>query len=218
MKKGISILILTVLVLAFSACSKEDKSEPADNALQPQAESVDRGEENLSQKSSTEEGNIEVHTLTQEQQKLVGVWESPEGCIMAVRASRVPDWETGFPLDAIYLYPYISAEAEELDNEGWLKFTTEYDGCSIEVTDEKVIVKNETMCPMSTDPTRDTWCEYRMELDLATDELLLHYHKDEQIEGQQIMYEFSMTRTERDIEEGNWDWYYTLHPNRDIRK
>ena len=212
MKKRLSILVLLAFILALTACGRKDISETADNVFKQLVENVVKKDDGASQNS------IEIYDLTEEQQKLVGIWESPEGCILAVRASRVPDWETGFPLDIIYLYPYISTEAEEVDDLGWLKFTTEYEGCSIEVTDENIIVLNETFCPQHADPTQDVSCEYRLELDLATDELLLHYHKDEWIDGNQIMHEFNMTRTDRDIEEANWDWYYGIHPERDVRK
>ncbi|MFI3213660.1 MAG: hypothetical protein R3Y24_09995 [Eubacteriales bacterium] len=149
--------------------------------------------------------------LSEEEQSLVGLWEAEDGCILAIRErGHNANEDEFFELDVI-LYTTRIGEAlkEEYGDGMWMKITRE-DGSSFTMNEDSYVIADAHLCPTGDDPSSVDWATYEVTYDIADDCLKLTY------DSPQLFDLGTFYRTDKDITEADWAYYYNLHPDRDV--
>lgn len=143
--------------------------------------------------------------LSEEESKLLGVWEAEDGSIVAIRP-RGNREQDAFTFDAIYLEPQ-SGE--------WIKVTR--DETTFAVSDGAYIISDKYMCPDPSNPEGGMLVETeeRIEYDPGSD-TILHVSRHPTTSGEVMEWSNTLTRSDMDIDDASIDWagYYEIHPSR----
>lgn len=222
-KKFITVLLVGAMILSLSACKKNDALE---EAIFEKLESIVNnsvGEENGSENIETTseetksgltmpDGTLKNSRLSESEKPFVGLWEAEDGHLLAIREAAVKeDIPDEFPLDAIILFPYVNEKMGR--NNSWWDIITRGNG-RLCITDEgdKLVLQDTQECPSDAEYSSTHTTTEELVYDVATDTITYHML----VEGEAASWDGAdgyinqvvFQRTDRDIEEANWDGYY----------
>lgn len=200
MKKVISISLLVLLLFSLTACSGKSILKLVDKFI-PDTPSTQDVQDMKKPKN-------EVAEISDEKQKMVGIWESEDKtCLIGIRARAKPteDLDDTYDLDMMMYFVDFYGTGEV-----WSPITR---GNS-DVTDGVHSITDRHLCPDPKDPDKNVYSTYYLSYDEETN-TIYYYEKI----GSEKIYntEFTLNRTDLDIETIPWDYYYEVYPNRDPR-
>ncbi len=143
--------------------------------------------------------------LSEEQKEITGMWEAENGSIISIRErGHSADTDEYFELDILFFDTTISSE---YGSGIWSKITRR-DGSSFETDGNTYIVKDSQLTPVPGDEITFDEATYVITYDKATDTINLTYNSP-------YFRDYGMfKRSETEITEGDWDYYYEVHPDR----
>lgn len=238
-KRFIAVLLVGVLALSVSACKSSDtffeKIESIAKNTSGDEDGSDSKETNGEETKSgltLPDGTLKDSRLTEQEKPFVGFWEAEDGHLLAIREAAVKEdmyenkertvikdtdvneTTTGeFPLDAIILFPYVN-EKMDRDNTWWDIITRGNGSLYIQEQDDKLILQDSQQCPADAQYSSTHETTEELTYDSATDTITYRML----VEGEAASWDGAdgsyinqvvFQRTDRDIEEANWDDYYT---------
>lgn len=233
-KIGVLGCIGLLALFTFTACQGENafyNLSPGNNAgdteqvaeYSGEAESKENGNETSTGKSKSD-GTLQDSRLTEQEKTFVGIWESEDGYLLAVRERAISQGASdSFPLDAMIFEPFYVIDGDPL-YDGWSPVTRREDGYSIVEDGYGLLLLDAHECPTDATMTRYETQLYHMEYDPATDTVTYSYYVGGDIcshpigDGEESVEQIVLYKTDKDIEESvPWDWYYNSHPADDPR-
>lgn len=200
MKKVISISLLVLLLFSLTACGGKSVLKFVDIFISDTSTTQDAQDIPSPQK--------EVAELSDEKHKMVGIWESEDKtCLIGIRAraKATQDLEDNYDLDMMMYFEDFYGTGEV-----WAPITR---GNS-DVTDGVYSMTDTHLCPDPKDPDKNVYSTYYLSYDEATD--TIYYYETV---GNEKIYntEFTLNRTDLDIETIPWDYYYDIYYERNPR-
>lgn len=200
MKKLISISLLVLLLFSLTACGGKSVLNLVDKFI-PDTPSTQDVQDIKKPKN-------EVAEISDEKQKMVGIWQSEDKtCLIGIRAraKKSDDWDNDYDLDIMMYFEDFYGTGEV-----WSPITRDHNS----VTDTGYTMSDTHQCPDPNDPDKNVYSTYHLSYDEATD--TIYYYETV---GSEKVYntEFTLSRTDLDIETIPWDYYYEVYPNRDPR-
>lgn len=218
-KRFLAVLLVGLMALSISACKSSDVFETTIfEKLESDAENSGDADEETQRKETKSgatlpDGTLKDSRLTEQEKPFAGLWESEDGHILAIREAAITeDGAETFPLDAIAFFPYVK-KAKEYENT-WDLVTRGNENLSLTEIDGKIFLRDSQYCPASDDPNDTSTHETtnQLEYDISTDTItysMLVAGDAGYWEGAEGMINHVVfQRTDKDIDEADWDWYY----------
>ncbi len=191
MRKVLVVVLTSMLLLTITACGHKAQDDQGATANQETTGNQD-----------TKDQTVEISNLTEEEKTLVGIWEAEDGWLLAIKERNLGKEEKAdnFDFDCIV---YDSKVGE------WFKVTREESSFNKE--ENNFIIQDVHMCPDPMDPegSSNVKTTYRLEYNIDDDSIDYCYLIEEEEVEPHTFY-----RTDKSVDEADWDWYYDIHPRR----
>lgn len=212
MIKSLATLFLTgALALSFTACNYVGNAvELLQNQIMPTSYEGLQDEKPYS--PPLPDGTLTDSRLTEAEKKLVGIWESEEGWVLAVREAALVDAneEDSFRIDA---FIHMTTFKDVNGNPNY--FVTRRMRNEIEDLGDKIIFTDIHSCPVEQDSNEYQDTFEILEYDVASNTIIYSSAAGNSpvmitIDLENEIFKNTMTfyPTDKDIETADWDWYY----------